>query len=175
VQANAARQEAEAALAEAKTASAQAKTAKRQALEKNAKLQASLSVLGNVGIKQAQAAVDQELARNPSAANVLPRVYLQIVVESDRDHAREMGMKLRQAGFVVLGIEYVEHAARQATTDVRYYRRDDEENARKIADVLSQAGEGLVRTKYLPDHENDPRVRPNHYEVWFASRSGGPS
>ncbi|MBZ5649009.1 MAG: hypothetical protein LAO18_00845 [Acidobacteriia bacterium] len=65
--------------------------------------QASLSVLGNVATTQAKAAVDQTLNQNPQTASLLPRAYLQIVDQNDRDFANSMGKKLQEAGFIVLG------------------------------------------------------------------------
>jgi hypothetical protein len=138
--------------------------------------QASLSVLGNVASTQAKEAVDQTLNQNPQTASLLPRVYLQIVDQNDRAFANDMGKKMQEAGFIVLGVEYRPQAYRPDVsrglkmTDVRYYKKTDEAGAQKVVDILKRAGVDPVRLNYL-GLENDPKVRANHYEVWFAANS----
>jgi hypothetical protein len=170
------RSQADATRAEVLAEQANLEALKAQKRELEQQYQASLSVLGNVGTTQAKAAVDQTLSQNPQAANLLPRVYLQIVDQNDRDYANYMGKKLKEAGFIVLGVEYRAEAYRPDVrrlkmTDVRYYKKADEAGAQKVLDVLKKAGEDPVRLNYL-GLENDPKVRANHYEVWFAANSG---
>jgi hypothetical protein len=132
------------------------------------KLAASLQLLSNLKGKDVQAAVNSQ-----SEAVLLPRVYMQIVNENDRDYAKQIAARLTAAGVLVLGIEYVPTAAALKTTDVRYYRTADEAEAQKILDVLKDAGEKSARAQYLAGNENNPKIRLNHFEVWLANGSGG--
>jgi hypothetical protein len=99
-----------------------------------------------------------------------PRVYLQIVAQEDRQRAEAVGARLGTQGFRVMGIELVERAARLRNTEVRYYKKIDEAGATRLLNALQSAGESSATLLYL--NLENARVRPNHYEVWFAARSG---
>ena len=146
----------------------QASSAARQSAQANAaKFAASLQVLSSVNNKDVQTAVDSQ-----SASALLPRVYLQIVNQDDRDYANEIRDRLIAGGILVLGIQYVPKAAGLTKTDVRYYRKADEPEAQKIVDLLKNAGAAPIPPKYLPGYEDSTTIRPNHYEVWLANGSG---
>lgn len=148
----------------AETAQSLARRQAKLAQQQEEKEVASVQLLSSLGNKNVQAAVNSD----PTAAAVLPRVYLQIVNESDRDYARDIKVRLTSAGILVLGIEYVP-AAGGLNTDVRFYRKPDEPQARKIAELLKGAGIASVKTTYLQGYENSTKVRPNHFEVWLAN------
>jgi hypothetical protein len=101
-----------------------------------------------------------------------PRVFLQIVTPEDREYAKQMGQRLEEAGFEVLGTEYVERAAALKNTEVRYYKKTDEPDAVKLRDALSAAGVKSPALLYL-GLENNKKVRPKTYEVWFGAGVGG--
>ncbi len=137
------------------------------------KLSASLdlvSALGKLNGQDVEAAVESQ----PTAvADLLPRVYIQIVDQGDRDYAGSVKRRLTAAGVLVLGIQYVaQAAATQSRTDVRYYRKTDEAEAGKIVDLLKAAGQGSAYSFIPSGQENNPKVRPNHFEVWLANGSG---
>lgn len=125
--------------------------------------------LGYIPQAQRQEALEYQFRADPKGAEVLPRAYLQIVDAKDREWAKEMSQRLEKAGIVVAGIEYVPKAAGLKDTDVRYYKKSELEGAEKIVKVLESAG-AKATTKYLKE-ENNTKVRPNHYEVWFAPGS----
>lgn len=137
-----------------------------------AKLSASLGALGRVSEGPRQTAVDQQIAADPNTALLLPRVYLHIVDSADRAWAVEMGRKLESAGMIALGVEYVPKAAGLKTTDVRYYKKSEESGAVQIVEILKAAGVN-ARLNYL-NMENNTKVRPNHFEVWFAAGARNP-
>jgi hypothetical protein len=143
-----------------------------KARQEAAKLAASLQLLSNVKGKDIQAAVDSQ----SSAAALLPRVYIQIVNENDRAFAKQVAARLTESGVLIVGIQYVPAAASLQLSDVRYYRTADQPEAQKILDVIKAAGANPVpQPKYLKGYEDSTKVRPNHYEVWLASGSGGNS
>ena len=83
-----------------------------------------------------------------------------------------IGTKLREAGFTVMGIEFVPKAARfLKVIEVRYYKKADEAGAEKLLQLLKANGDASVRSLYLASEENNPKVRANHFEVWFPSQT----
>ena len=149
----------------------QAMRAREQAkeiAEQAKQIAALLQVLSNLNGEEVEAALNSQ-----SAARLLPRVYMQIVNENDRDHAKQIAARLIAEGVLVLGIEVVPKKTGSTKTEVRYYRKADEPEAHKIADVLKNAGQKSARVQYLSQYENDPKIRPNRFEVWLANGSGG--
>ena len=109
---------------------------------------------------------DSVVVRRPPA-----RVFMQIVTSDDRAHADTVGARLAAAGFLMLGVEHVTRAPRLRTTEVRYYRKDDEAGAQQLLLALRAAGEPDAVLLYL-GLENNPRVRRRQYEIWFAAGAG---
>jgi hypothetical protein len=107
----------------------------------------------------------------PTPAQLPPRVYLQIVTAGDRAYANAVGERLEGAGFRVLGVEHVRNAAPLRNTELRYYKRADEPDAQRLLQALRVAGEPNAVLLYL-GLENNTRVRPRHYEIWFAAGAG---
>jgi len=103
----------------------------------------------------------------------VPRVFIQIVNQSDREYAKKLAAGLQPAGFSVQPIQYVPQAAVLSRTDIRYYRKSDQAEAQKILDLVKAAGQASARM-YIPSgQENNPNVRPNTFEVWLANGAGG--
>ncbi len=122
---------------------------------------------------QSAAARDAQAGTIPQAHEVRPRVYLHVVDPGDRQYADGIGKQLTAAGFVVLGVEYVRKAAGLKNTEVRYYKNADEADARRLLSALREAGARSAVLLYL-GLENNTRVRPRHYEIWFASSKANP-
>lgn len=137
--------------------------------EKQARLAAVTQALGNVPEAQRKIAVEKQLSDNPKAAHLLPRAYVQIVDQEDREWANEIVRRLEGASIIVPGIEFVPKAVGLKRTDVRYYKKSEREGAEKIVALLKSVGVD-ARLNYL-NQENNTKVRPNHYEVWFAAGS----
>jgi len=132
-----------------------------------AALSASLGALGRVSEPQRKAAVEQELTADPNAAQLLPRAYLQIVDAADREWAKEIGRKLQAAGIIAIGVEYVAKSAGLKRTDVRYYKKSERAGAETIVALLKDAG--VDASLIYLNQESNTKVRPNHFEVWFAA------
>jgi hypothetical protein len=129
---------------------------------------AAAGTLANLPEAQLKQAIEKQLATAPQTAALLPRIYMQIVDRADSAHAQVIRKALQDAGYIVLGIEYVPTARGLETTDVRFYHAAEKGEAEKIAKLLKNAGEPTVSPKYLPQYETSTRVRPNHFEVWLA-------
>lgn len=105
------------------------------------------------------------------AATLPPRIYLQITDEGDRRYANIMEQKLRDSGFLVLGTENLVKARPLRTTEVRYYKKAEQAEALHILDTLKAAGHTSAKLVYVAAQENNPMVRPNHFEIWFAVKN----
>lgn len=111
--------------------------------------------------------VASEVAEEADArSKLLPRIYIHIRAEEDRAHCAAVAAKLEQAGFVVPGIERLVDRGPDSS-QVRYFRKSEESGARRIADILKAAGVD-VRLAYVGGYEESDKIRPGHYELWFA-------
>jgi hypothetical protein len=113
-----------------------------------------------------------EPAVNQASSTLRARAYLQIVDERDHGYAMSVGTRLQEAGFTVMGIELVPKAARfLKVTEVRYYKKADEAEADRLLKILQANGDRSARPQYLASEENNPKVRANHFEVWFPRQN----
>ena len=119
---------------------------------------------------QGRDAFEQRVAVDQKTVELPPRAYLQIVDSQDRPWANTMRSRLEEAGFIGPGIELVVTAApKLKSTEVRYYKKADEDGAKRIVDLLKAAG---VDASLVNLHqESNSTVRPNHFEVWFPAGS----
>jgi hypothetical protein len=102
-----------------------------------------------------------------------PRVYIHVVpppLESDWRGAEQIA-KIEPIADLLRGREFhVPRADILVTTDpdrseVRYFRKDDEEEATDILDVLVSQGIDSCRLNYLEGHEDSKLA---YYEVWLV-------
>lgn len=132
------------------------------------RLRAWQTVVGEIPKKDLEAGFARASASDPSVEKILARVYIQAPPGDEAKHRAEQAQRaLRQAGFVVPGIEVRPETLRQ--TEVRYYKSGEGPQAQKIADVLRSIGEQVGPPKHLKQYENSDAVRPNHYEVWLGA------
>jgi hypothetical protein len=94
----------------------------------------------------------------------VPRAYVQILDEDDRQWARNLSDRFQNAGVIPVGIEYVKDSARLGRFEVRYYKKAEEAGASRIVEIMRDAGV-TAELKYL-NLETNTRVRANHFEVW---------
>ena len=130
----------------------------------NAKLQGLNDVIAQIPSDQFRKAAD---STQPTAK--LPvRVYVHIASEKQRAAAENAASKLRDAGYVVPGIEYV-GAKAPKPTQVRFFHRTDEQepDLPRIIRTLHDAGiEAHGQYTALPG-----TVRPHQFELWFGTES----
>ena len=108
--------------------------------------------------------VGAALDQNPRAATLVPRAYVQITDDMDRQWARNLSDRFQNGGVIPVGIEYVPAAKGLGQFEVRYYKKAEEAGATRIVEIMKAAGVD-ARLVYL-NLENNKRVRDNHYEVW---------
>jgi hypothetical protein len=124
-------------------------------------------------LQQTAQACDKRLAalqtvqgqRPPESAQSY-RIYIQIRDDSQRGAAKAIQDMLRGSHYSVPGIETL--SSGPATTEVRYFKKDDSDQARKIADLLLQQKVPGVATKYIAGFENSKSIPKGQFEIWFA-------
>jgi hypothetical protein len=119
--------------------------------------------------KDAAIAAAQQATSKSSPAALLPRVYLHIVDDADREYAKRQEKLLEENGFLVLGVEYVKNVTLK-NTQVRFYTKNQQPVAERILDILKKHGEANAVTNNL-GLENVAKTRPNQFEVWFMSQA----
>lgn len=113
---------------------------------------------------QARSGLSTALDADPRATVLVPRAYVQIVDEGDRQWARNLNDRLQNAGIIPVGIEHVPRARGLRRFEVRYYKQAEEAGARRIASVLENAG--VPASVVYLNLEGNTRVRANHFEIW---------
>lgn len=97
----------------------------------------------------------------------LPRIYIHIRSNEDRERARAVGERLKELDYVVPGIERLVEKGPDKS-QLRYFRKTEEEQANRILEILREIGIDLD-LRYIPGHEDSDEIRPGHFEIWFAS------
>lgn len=113
---------------------------------------------------EARGGLETALDADPRAPALVPRAYVQIVDEGDRQWARNLSDRLQYAGVIPVSVEYVARAAALERFEVRYYKKDEEAGALRILEVLKNVGVPAAPV-YL-NLETNTRVRRNHFEIW---------
>lgn len=109
--------------------------------------------------------IDKAISSNP------PVIYIQIPDEGQRPRAEKIQAKLKEAGYVVPGIENVGGKARApAKTELRYFRTSEENEANQVVDILKSLNVN-IEPKYIPGFEKSKAVKPGTYELWLSPDS----
>jgi hypothetical protein len=101
----------------------------------------------------------------PAAAELTPRVYVQIPDNAQRDIAAKAQSILRDAGYLAPGIERVGTKA-PAVTELRYFLPAEQSLADTISGQLKAAGIDAP-SRFVSGFEN-ANIRQHHFELWFA-------
>lgn len=111
------------------------------------------------------------LAETASTVALQPRVYFQLAGNGQRGRANKIADALRNIGFTVPAFEIVEKGI-PGNNQLRYYRTTDDSGQsnkdhreRALAKIHEIDGPGWALVPLPPSSA----VRPNHFELWFAS------
>jgi hypothetical protein len=114
-------------------------------------------------VSQAAAEVATEArARRP----ILPRIYVHVKSDTDREHALAVVNLLETQQFVVPGIQRVGPRSPNES-QLRYFRKSEKNQAEHILQILKQAGYS-VSLAYIDGYEDSSKIGPLHFELWFA-------
>lgn len=80
---------------------------------------------------------------------------------------------LREAGFEVSSEEMVPADRMPRQTDLRYFRRSEQQGADDASSALARSGVGRLAPKYIEGHEHSISLRPCHYELWLVAPDAG--
>ncbi|HMN20008.1 MAG TPA: hypothetical protein PKA16_01300 [Ottowia sp.] len=81
---------------------------------------------------------------------------------------------LLAAGFDVPPHEAVPAARMPRKTDLRYFRRGEQQGVDAAAAALAQSGLGRLEPKYVEGYENSTSLRRCHFELWLVVPARGP-
>jgi len=123
--------------------------------------------------KTVQQVADRVVEEAGARTNLLPRIYIHIRAEEDRPFTQVVAEKLKNANFVVPGIERLV-ASGPASSQLRYFREGDKAETTRIADILKSIGVD-VSPQYIGGYENSDTIRPKHYELWFPQGQPRPT
>ena len=111
-------------------------------------------------------ALNQSLIARQTQVDLKPRVYFHIRNEGQRAQAKRMADEIEsRENVVVPGVRRVDGGP--ATTELRYFKSSEEQEARQISSTLSTLGL-KVEPKYVQGFESSNRIRPRHYELWIS-------
>ncbi len=156
---------------------------KRLPAELYASIVASANTNGSAALREtANNGADQVARTNASVAkqvdqaiDALPtRVYFHIGREVDRAKAKLLETQLEEQGVspgapsvVVPGIQLI--GGERGMTEVRCFRKAEcSDFGPKLVDFFNRAGIPAKLNDLSKTYENSPRIRANHFEVWFA-------
>lgn len=118
-----------------------------------------------------QKAIEAEKVIN-TAIKLKPRVYIQIPPVDELGNDKQINnAKLAQntiiaVGYLAPGIEHVGPKTQiPGTTELRYFRPGEKDQAKAIIAILQQAG---ITINPEPQKNTDTDSRPNHFELWFS-------
>ena len=112
------------------------------------------------------ASLNQSLLPSSAHSELKPRVYFHIRNESQRAKAVKIASEIALHSDVgVPGVQRVDRGP--LVSELRYFRRSEEQEARQISEALASLGLKL-ETKYISGYELSTSIRPRHYELWFS-------
>ena len=100
----------------------------------------------------------------------VPRVYMHIMDERQRDKAQQLQKQLEKSGYNVPGIELV--SSRSQDSDLRVFREADLTTADNILEVANTFGAALTLHDLSSRYENSTAIRPGHFEIWLGTDFG---
>ncbi|MGE0822954.1 MAG: hypothetical protein AB7G75_11835 [Candidatus Binatia bacterium] len=116
--------------------------------------------------------IEKALEDNPAVAKSLPRIYLHIGEESQREGAKNLAKKLQAEGYLVPGIEDVGNKAGKEI-ELRYCENKGQAtDVDHIHDLLTREGIAVAKARVLtvqnvPSCKNVSMER--NYELWLGS------
>jgi cell division protein FtsL len=119
--------------------------------------------------ERTQSGFTTALDADPKSTVLVPRAYVHIVDQDDRQWARNLSDRLESAGVIPLGIDHVPRAAGLRGFQVRYYKKSEEAGAQRIVNAMEEAG--VPASPVYLDLEGNTRVRANHYEIWCPANA----
>ena len=122
-----------------------------------------------------------EFAQQAQDTRVSPRVYIKIQDEGQLDKARSYQQQLN-AGLLsnipgvrpkifAPGIQNVGTRKSVTMSELRYFRPTDLERqiGEQLIQILHTAGLTNVYLRLVGGYEDNPDIRPNHFELWLSS------
>lgn len=93
------------------------------------------------------------------------RVYLLTGNKSKEILFPAYRQELESVGYQVLGAKFLIDPGRPNSEEVRYFYKEDQVQAEKIAEVF---GFKLSKTQIKANYYSDSKVNPGYIEIWFG-------
>ncbi|MBU3949435.1 MAG: hypothetical protein KJ826_14600 [Proteobacteria bacterium] len=94
---------------------------------------------------------------------LLPRIYIHVKGNDERESARSVVQLLETEQFVVPGVQRV-GSKLPKVSQLRYFKKTEEDEAKRILLILSKAGY-KVSPEYIAGYEASKAIRPMHFEL----------
>ncbi|MGZ8945341.1 MAG: nSTAND1 domain-containing NTPase [Methylococcaceae bacterium] len=120
-------------------------------------IQTTEAILSRSSVQQIQIAPETAQSK---------RIYIQIRDSKQFDAAKKIQEMLRSNQFIVPAIEKL--MTGPSTTEVRYFRTNEADQARIIVDLLIKQNMPGVTAKYISGFENSKSIPDGQFEIWFA-------
>lgn len=127
------------------------------------------NVLHAINSQIAQQTTDQAQAAYMTIQQV-PRVFIHIMDDRQRDAATRLQRQLEKAGYNVPGIEEVEW--RSQTSELRVFREEDLETAHEIQDAIEARGLQISLKDVTARYAKSTAIRSGHLEIWLGANVG---
>ena len=98
---------------------------------------------------------------------LLPRVYVHVTGNEERESARALAQLLESKQLVVPGIQRV-GAKSPKISQLRYFKKSEENEAKRILQIIGEKGY-KVSLEYISGYEDSKAIRPMHFELWFTA------
>jgi cell division protein FtsB len=154
----------------ANEAQQQAATANAQAASARTVLSATVENLQSQNPAVSASATDalnQAFEADPNAARLLVRVDIHTHSADQRKRAQQVARALREAGFIVPGIDVKPEMVRE--TELHYYSDDSQSVSDATAIVKAVEAIGLAARKRQVPQPQTGHPRPRDYGLWLAS------
>jgi hypothetical protein len=112
-------------------------------------------------VAQVPAAGDSAL--KAALSSIPARVYLHIPTTEQRRIAERVSQALQYEGANVPLVNRVDTAPPE--TQLRYFRDTEQEEAKRLLEVIKEAGVADAVLQFI--RTDSTRMRPRHYELWF--------
>lgn len=113
--------------------------------------------------------VAQDVVIEAARAAHIPRVYLHINNEVQRETAEGVAKTLKEANLIVPDIEVVGERS-PPSPQLRYFRKAEKSKAEEIHQLVTNANT-VIQLRYLSGYEDSTAIPPMHFELWFGSGS----
>ncbi len=103
---------------------------------------------------------------SPQIDKLIPRVYIQMENEDQREGARKIQVQLQNHGYLTPDIE--KDSPNRDPTQLKYFHPSEKQEAEQVVNILQSLGVKIGPPVYEKGFENSTEMRPRHYDLWLG-------